>query len=67
MHYVIGDILPIDDGNTADGATKADKATSATPTSDRQSWVGVGGRVIAEWVGIREHACVTDFHKSPKT
>ena len=52
--------------DTADGATKADKATSATPASDRQPWVGVGGRVIAEWVRICEHACVTDFHKSPK-
>ena len=58
--------LPADDGNTADGATKADKATSATPTSDRQSWVGVGRRAIAEWVRICGHACVTDFHKSPK-
>ena len=32
--------------NTADGATKTDKEASATPTSDRQSWVGVGGRAI---------------------
>lgn len=32
--------------DTADGATKADKATSATPASNRLSWVGVGGRVI---------------------
>ena len=32
--------------DTADGATKADKAISATPASNRLSWVGVGGRVI---------------------